>query len=77
MSEILTPEEMEALTGVTQAELQKEQLCVQGVRFLINRRGRPVVIWESVRQAVLSNAAGDAAPKFEALSNVTKTARSR
>lgn len=72
MNEILDPDALEALTGTPQAELQKEVLRNQGVRFLVTRKGKPVVIWEAVRLAMLSSETASNFPNFEALESGKK-----
>jgi hypothetical protein len=75
MSEILTHDELESLTGSKLKKQQIETLRQQGVTFLLDRNGRPVVIWDAVRVAVSRQQVQSTAPNFEALTRVAKAAQ--
>ncbi|MCK9468252.1 MAG: DUF4224 domain-containing protein [Porticoccaceae bacterium] len=66
MSEILTGEELAALTGSSHKGKQMEVLRANRIPYFVDIRGRPVVIWSAVRRAVESETSNDS-PRFEVL----------
>jgi hypothetical protein len=75
MAEILTHDELESLTGSKLKKQQIETLRAQGITFLLDRSGRPVVIWDAVRVAISRQQEQSNAPNFEALTRAPKAAQ--
>lgn len=69
MMSVLTKDELFAVTGTKISNRQKEVLSKNGIPYLLDIHGRPVVIWDAIK-----NAAGGAqvltesnSPRFDAL----------
>ena len=72
---LLTDAELRQLTGAHRAKQQIEVLKRNGIRYILDAADRPIVIWDAVRQVVLSTYSTQDKPNFEALERVSKTAR--
>lgn len=64
MSDLLTPDEVQQVTGCTQAAKQCEVLRNSGVRYIRRADGRPVLTWTAINntlspQASLQSPEGD------------------
>lgn len=68
MSRILTGDELKQLTGASTKRKQIEVLKQNGISFLLNASGSPVVLWSSVENRTSSGADKAAGHKFGALS---------
>jgi Domain of unknown function (DUF4224) len=70
----LSRQEVESLTGAKNRKSQIKVLATNGIRFFINAKGWPVLIWAAVekKDEVCVNAAWK--PNFGVLGNGKKTA---
>ena len=58
----LTPQEMRELTGTTRHADQVDVLRASGLRPIVDRRGRPILLREALLQFQLGAKAGDRKP---------------
>lgn len=63
----LTPEEIRVLTGYTRKADQRRELRALGIKFLVNRTGRPVVLRQALAEHFGVRDAGPCMPDLEAL----------
>lgn len=74
MSEILSGEELIALTGSSRTEKQKEVLRANSITYFLDAKQRPVVIWSAVRRIAESTNTNES-PNFEALEHAAAAAK--
>jgi hypothetical protein len=69
---LLTKDELEQLSGLTQPAAQVKWLKTQGINHFVRNDGRPSVTWEFVNNphgSMLTNRGKTAQPNFGALAN--------
>lgn len=72
---ILTNAELCQLTGAQRPKQQVEVLKRNGIRYILDAANHPIVIWDAVRQVVLTSDSTQNKPNFEVLERGSKTAR--
>ena len=71
-SEILTGAELKALTGTADSAKQKQNLVDNRIHYILDVKGRPVVLWGWVRDSAAGCPARMNEPNFQVLTNAAK-----
>lgn len=66
MSDLLTPKDLEALTGKQRIRAQRRALDRMGVRYLLRGDGSPATTWSAVNRALMDETA-EVEPDWSAL----------
>ena len=67
MSEFLTPDDVQMLTGYTRKTEQRRELGVLGIKYIVNHTGRPIVLRASLPEKFGLRSTRPCTPDLDAL----------